>query len=61
MADTSSLTPTPLVKTPAMIEVVAKQLALIYGPNPPDNVWPSSIPQANIILDAIIAEQLIES
>ena len=44
-----------------MIEVVAKQLASIYGPNPPNNVWPSSIPQANIILDAIIAEQLIES
>lgn len=44
-----------MVRTDEMIEITAKILVTIYGASHPNSTWPSQIPNAETIVDAIVA------
>jgi hypothetical protein len=44
-----------MIKTDEMVEETAKLLIALYNTTSPNATWPSQIPQANIIVSAIVA------
>lgn len=44
-----------MIKTDAMVEMTAKLLVSMYSSGNPSATWPSQIPNAETIVDAIVA------
>ena len=44
-----------MIKTDEMVEETAKLLIALYNTTNPNATWPSQIPQAEIIVSAIVA------
>lgn len=45
-----------MVKNDQMVETTAKILVQMFGKDHPNQTWPTFIPEADIIVDAIIAQ-----
>lgn len=44
-----------MIKTDEMVEMTAKILVTLYGATNPNATWPSQIPNAETIVDAVVA------
>lgn len=44
-----------MIKTDEMVEITAKILTALYAQTNPNATWPSQIPNADTIVDAIVA------